>query len=545
MCKIPEDAIINPSLEIGEGAESSESLDIANVEVSAESIRLLVEEKVRLESESHRRKKKRPVALKMRLRRLIQLVHAGERGDASILIKLGKGRYIYDHSDKNWYLFADHSYKLDKTGIVFNLIEQYSNLLLVEAEATKELRDRPGFDKKKFDKAFIAKSKKLEDLNYGKRILEYSAQGRCGLGIDGSEWDANPQLLGFKNGVLDLSTFEFRPGMAKDYIREIIPFDWLGMNTPAPAWEKFLNDTLPEDIQDQAKGGAVEVICYLQKLLGCAISGQVKERVLPILIGAGQNGKGTLLEALAKILGPLACPVDPEMIMDQLFSRSSSAPSADKMALRSKRLVWASESNEGRKIDSGKVKALTGGDSITARAPYAKFQVTFLPTHQLFLVTNHAPEVDPDDNAMWYRLRLIPFQVSFVEQPKATYERAKDTGLMDKLVAEASGVVAWMVRGYKAYLDTGLVPPDRVLLATQDYRSESDLISQFVAECLVKDSSSKIPASKLYTTYIKWVEALKVKPLAMNKFGTKIGAKIGKSCRSAGSNVYIGYRLSK
>jgi len=129
------------------------------------------------------------------------------------------------------------------------------------------------------------------------------------------------------------------------------------------------------------------------------------------------------------------------------------------MALKGKRIVWASETGEGRHLNIGKVKWLTGEDTITARAPFAKRQITFSPTHTLFLLTNHKPHITADDYAIWQRVHLVPFNLSFIDEPKTEYERKRDPDLSKKLKEEASGILAWLVRGCLSWRIEGLNPP--------------------------------------------------------------------------------------
>lgn len=496
--------------------------------------------------ETKKLKRKRKVSLNKRLRGFIKLVCGGEAEDAKWLSHRFMGKVLHDHSDKSWYEWTGQNWTLDKIGGAYELLKELKKFLAEEyaATATEPIPSRI-CTREQLKKAFKAKLKRLEELNYGKRVLEYSAQGRGSLGIDGSQWDENPNLLGFKNGVLDLDTLEFRDGRPDDYIREIIPHNWAGIEAQAPIWENFMHSCLPEDPQDPSKGGARDVIHYVQKLFGVALSGKAKERMLPVLIGDGQNGKGTMIEFLGYAFETLSCPVDSEMLMEQSFTRSSSAPSADKMALRWKRFIWASETNEGRKLDSGKVKALTGGDTITARAPYGKYQVKFQPTHQLFLITNHAPIMDPDDRALWYRVSFIHFPLSFVERPQAIYERPRDKDLLQKLKAETSGVIAWVVRGYRAYLEEGLQIPRSVQATTSAYRDANDHIGQFTYDCLEKNERERVLFKNAYSAYVKWAEESKLKPMARPLFKQKMAAKIGESKRESAGNFYKGYKLIK
>ena len=184
---------------------------------------------------------------------------------------------------------------------------------------------------------------------------------------------------------------------------------------PAPRWEKFTLEIMDGD-RDRA--------AYLKRQLGYGISGLTVEHDLTILWGPeGRNGKSSLLEAIGYVLGPLAGPIPGEMLLEQKYPRSPAAPSPDIMVLRGKRLVWASETDEGKNINAGKVKLLTGGDTLTGRDPFGKRQVKFEPTHKLLLLTNFRPHVNPNDNALWERIHLVEFKISFVDRPAGPNQR--------------------------------------------------------------------------------------------------------------------------
>lgn len=484
---------------------------------------------------------------------LRKLLTGGELADGKELIKLGSGRQLLDHSEKCWHQYKDHHYARDLIGDNFGLVGIYKDILEAElrhycsrdSKAHQEARENNP-DAKHAESEIVKLLKKklgnLSNLNYAKRILEYATQGRGSLGIEGTEWDLNPHLIGFSNGVLDTRTGEFRAGRPDDYIRDPIPHPWLGWDCRAPVFEKFLAEILPLDPADPTKGGDLEVISYLQRLFGSPMGGVVSERVIVLLLGHGQNGKGTLMEILAFALGVLAGPVQSEMLLDQTYTRSSAGPSPDLMSLRGKRMVWASENNEGRKMDSGRVKFLTGGDTIKARVPFGRYEVTFLPTYLLLLLTNHAPEVDPDDKALWYRLRLIQFRLSFVEKPSEPHERTKDSELMAKLKAEVSGILAWVMRGYRDYKADGINTPAKVLLDTGKYREDNDILSQFISECLVQDKTGSVGADKLFTVYRKWAEDSRLKPLTRPVFGVKIKKRLAFG-RDRKRGWYLGYKL--
>jgi putative DNA primase/helicase len=210
------------------------------------------------------------------------------------------------------------------------------------------------------------------------------------------------------------------------------------------------------------------------------------------------------------------------MLLLQSHGRQSGAPASDIMALRGRRLVWASETGEGRYLDAGKLKWLTGGDTLTGRVPYGKRQDTFSPTHTVILLTNHRPHAAASDHALWARIHLIPFSQSFVDDPTKPNEHKRDPSLLEKLAREASGILAWLVRGCLLWQKEGLRPPKAVLAATESYRMDEDLIGNFLSECCIVGENAETPAGKLYKAYQQWCAQMGHKSVSGTKFGMNL-----------------------
>ena len=296
------------------------------------------------------------------------------------------------------------------------------------------------------------------------------------ISVRGDQFDCKPWLLACDNCVIDLRTGEGRPGRREDLLTKASGIKWKDVLHPAGLWEQSLLEIF---------GGDDELVGYLQRLLGYGITGQTTEHCLPIFYGRGRNGKTTIIETLCHVLGPLARPIQSEILMDQgRYRRSSAAPSPDIMGLRGLRLAFASELDEGRRISPSRVKWLTGGDTLVGRNPHDRFEVEFVPTHLLILSTNEKPSAPADDFAFWERVHLIPFPVSFVtHKPQIKNERPADKTLLERLKEEGSGVLAWLVRGALAWQEQGLSPPLCVVHATQEYRRDEDLLADFIEAC--------------------------------------------------------------
>jgi len=208
--------------------------------------------------------------------------------------------------------------------------------------------------------------------------------------------------------------------------------------------------------------------------------------------------------------------------------------------MRGKRLVWASESKEGRQLDTGLIKQLAGGDTLNVRTLHSK-PITFTPSHLAVLLTNHKPHIPEDDSAMWDRVLLIPFTQRFVDNPGAG-ELPKDPAMKDKLILEASGILAGLVRGCLEWQRTGLEPPQGVRTATKDYRLEEDTIEQFFDEKCVRGEACAVKASALFRVYTAWAIAYGITPLSQTAFGKRMKS-IFQHGRDTSGNFYKGIGL--
>jgi putative DNA primase/helicase len=180
--------------------------------------------------------------------------------------------------------------------------------------------------------------------------------------------------------------------------------------------------------------------------------------------------------------------------------------------------VCASETNERARFAEGLMKQLTGTDPIKARFLFKEY-FEFLPEFKIVLAFNHKPKITGTDEAIWARIKLIPFDV-FIP------EKERDKHLGDKLCAELPGILAWMVRGCLAWQREGLGEPEDITRATQEYRMESNTIERFLDECCLKDPSVKTASTVLFHAYTRWCDDNKEVPKSLMAFGLELG-KLG------------------
>jgi putative DNA primase/helicase len=354
--------------------------------------------------------------------------------------------------------------------------------------------------------------------------------------ITGEKLDADPWLLGCENGVVDLRTGRHRPGRPDDWITKTSPVEWKGLDAPAPTWERFLLEIMDGD-RDR--------VDYLRRALGYGVTGLTREHILMVFFGSGRNGKGALLETAQGVLGPLAGAIQSEMLLNQGRVRNSAGPSPDIMSLKGKRIVIASETERGQHMAAARVKSMASSDTLTGRNPHDRCQISFRPSHLLILATNFKPKANADDPALWARMQLVEFPLSFVDHPVAPNERLIDRTLEDKLLAEYPGILAWFVRGCLEWQVRGLDPPRAVVEATAAYRRTEDDLADFLEEKCIVSENSQVSAKAIYSAFKDWfTSTVADKAPSQKRFGEMLGLRFQKDTNGPGKTVrYYGLEL--
>jgi putative DNA primase/helicase len=474
-----------------------------------------------------------------------QCMAANELGDGLLYASVMRNQYLYNASAGKWMRWCGHSWDIDKLETHLAAVEQVVDKLLdttgrIGEEIQRCVKDGNQGKRDELGKLRDRIYKRIYTLRKDdgrNKAVKFARTCREPLAISGDELDLNRHLLACANGVLDLRTAKFREGRPEDLISRASPVEWQGLEKPAPIWERFLLEIQRED---------QETVDFLHRWFGYTISGIVKEHKFMILEGpGGRNGKGTLVETISEVLGPLAGPIQSEMLLDQGRTRSSAGPSPDIMDLRGLRMVWASENDEGRRFSPSRVKWISGGDTLKGRHPHDKYNIKFNPTHKLILLTNNKPVAPPDDRAFWERLLLVPFGLSYVDRdPLTPYERRSNKDLRDQLREEHPGILAWLVRGYLEYQRQGLNPPKSALQAAAKYRRDEDILAPFFDDYLIKNTVARTSASDLFDCFSDWYfeNVSKKEKITQTRFGRIMG-KIFDRDKLEGRSVYVGVEL--
>jgi putative DNA primase/helicase len=273
--------------------------------------------------------------------------------------------------------------------------------------------------------------------------------------------------------------------------------------------------------------------------LGYGITGNVTEHIFLLLYGAeGRNGKDTLMSVLHYVLGNTVGAVSNDVILSSGRKGTPGAAKPHLYSLQGKRIAWASETDKGARFDIGQVKFLTGGGTIPARQLYGK-EYTFEPSHLLLLLTNNKPHADANDKAFWERLCPITFHLGSVDHPAGSLERKRDRELGTILQSEASGILAWLVRGCMDWQQCGLEIPPGVLRERAAYREEEDMLHHFIADCCVLAPEARVKSAQLFERFKQWGEDNNI---TRKMSGTAFGLEMKRTFQQQRNNQGTYYR---
>src|SRR5215210_2344872 len=411
-------------------------------------------------------------------------------GNAERFVDAHYDRVLWCPSRKLFLCWDGKRYAWDERGEVVKLAHQTARSIFHEAA------DAEGEEEQKAITKWALASQNES------RINAMLSQARPYLAVGREELDREPWLINCQNGTLDLRTGRLKAHDPADRITKIVPEDY-DPNASRPRFERFLKEALVDDA----------LIKFVKRYSGYTLTGITRERLLAILYGFGKNGKTTLVELLHEALGDYARNTDVETLLIKKYQGVGN----DVAALKGARFVSAAEVEKGRRLAESKVKQLTGRDTVTARFLFGE-NFDFKPEFKLWLSTNNKPVIQGTDDAIWDRLRLIPFTQRF-EGSKA------DPKLPDKLRDELAGVFAWMVEGCLEWQEHGLEEPKTVTEATLQYRAEMDTLAAFIEDRCILDKVAVAPATPLYKQYQMWCDDAGEKPETQKMFGMRLSER--------------------
>lgn len=330
-----------------------------------------------------------------------------------------------------------------------------------------------------------------------------------------AEFDADPDRLAVQNGTLILPRGF---GQAVRFVPSHDPADRITKiagaaydpKAKAPEWEKFLARVQPE----------ADMRAFLARVMGYCLTGHIQEQAYFIFQGKGGDGKSTFMTAVKAALGEYAADADIESFLHRERKGSEASPDMARLA-GGVRLVKASEPEQGARFAEAMLKKVTGGEPVTARHLHREL-FEFTPQWKLVISCNRKPQIRGDDRGIWRRTLVAPWPVSIAKEEM-------DTELEPKLKAEASGILNWLIAGWRDWRDgdegpggvylKGLRPPKVVLDAVADYRLNSNPFGAWFDDCCVADKTKRESTTRLLKSYRGWANAEGFEAMNETSFG--------------------------
>lgn len=335
--------------------------------------------------------------------------------------------------------------------------------------------------------------------------------------------DASPWLFTVANGTLDLWTGEVGPHRREDLITKASPVAY-DPNATCPRWLEFLHRIMEGDETR---------VSYLQRAIGYSLTGDTSERAMFVLYGKGKNGKSTMLSVISELVGDFATRTPTETLMQK---QNEGIPN-DIAKLRGARFVFASEAEDGKRLAESLIKDLTGEDRIAARFMRQEW-FEFVPTFKIWFSTNHRPVIRGTDEAIWDRLKLVPFNYRFPDG-----EQRPKHEVLAEFRAELPGILAWAVRGCRDWRKKGLGTSEAIRAATAEYRTDMDTLGMWIAEECVESPIATCSSTALYDDYKRWTENNGERPATHKAFAAQLAERGYPKTRLRKGISYAGIRL--
>lgn len=394
---------------------------------------------------------------------------ADDEGNAQCVLRMHADRFCYTSANGWMHNAGTHWEALNAEALLDRAI--------VETLKARRLA-AVGADAENVVKVARPDARRIQATKYNFRSLVVAAP---------SEFDSVPYYLNVANGVVDLRTAKLhRRGDHK--FTYCLPIDYDPNADPAD-WINFLRTITTGE----------EMIPYLQQCIGYSITGATNEECFFYVYGPTRSGKGTFINTIIKVLGYPTSPLCRGVAFNTFTAkREGDSQNFDLAPLKACRFISASESNKHEKFDDAKVKMVTGNDPVTASFKH-KDSFTYIPQYKIWLLSNNPVNGDVDDDAFWYRVRVIEFPHSFAGK--------EDTGLKERLVSPENlrAVLAWAVRGAQQWYAAGrLTLPGSVAASTQKQRDALDYVAQWLDECCTLSPAGWTTSQTLYASYERW-----------------------------------------
>jgi P4 family phage/plasmid primase-like protien len=435
---------------------------------------------------------------------------------ATILHQLFKAEYVCSSIQNNrWYKFEGHRWVLIDSGVYLRKHISNELRMLYSKKATHYMDIRSRLDESEhahrikqitahIDK-IMSVYMRLGNSNDKKNIMTEAKELFYYREFE-QELDANPYLICFKNGVVDFKNKVFRRGQPEDHLTKSTNIDYIEGVYENPKYKPII-----DELRDfMGKLFPQEELCrYMWDHLASTLIGILPDQTWNIYIGEGQNGKSVLVKLMEYVLGEYKGTVPLSLLTDRRTKIGGTSPEV--IGLQGLRYAVMQEPTKGERVNEGVMKQLVSGiDPIQARGLYMQNAVSFYPQFKLILCSNYLMEIKSNDHGTWRRIRVVPFQSLFTENPVENdpikpYQFKIDRTIEER-VREWKEVFASMLV-LRVFETNGIVKDcDIVLSASNTYRQGQDAISQFITDNVIITEGGRISKTDLKIWFTNWID---------------------------------------
>ncbi len=413
--------------------------------------------------------------------------------------------------NRTWYQFRGHKWEEIEDGIFLRqrisdtIVKQFCNMGKVVVgklgEVTDKAEEAMYNERLKQIRRIICNLKSAPfKSNIMKEAMEVFYDSRFK-----EKLDQNPYLIGFKNGIYDLKANIFRPGYPEDFISQCIPIEYKEYDESSEAVQsvkEFLHKVFPDN----------SIRTYFLDTYSDIFVGGNSQKKVYIWTGEGDNGKSVTQNFFEMMLGQLSIKFNTQYFTGKKVASGSANPELAR-ASPPVRLATMDEPDGDEQLNNGELKKLSGGDKFWARDLFEKGKNTreVTPMFTITLICNGLPKLRNSDKATWNRLRVIPFESTFVEPGQPCPETFEEQLLEKRFPMDRTfgSKLPSMIQAFAWYLlewrkkITVRIEPEKVKEATAMYRRQNDLYRQFIEECIM-ESDDVISLQELYSYFKDW-----------------------------------------
>lgn len=430
-----------------------------------------------------------------------------------------RGKRLYVSAVRNWLEWTDQRWA-EMTGEQVSADCKETSAEIFAATAETFRRDSSGENQ-----AMMARAVKLHGNAEALARMEKMARSEPGMHIGSpAEFDADPFSLTCLNGIVDLRTGHLRPARPADLVSKLAGCAY-DPDAACPMFESFLETIMPDP----------EIRSFVQRAVGYTLTGLVDEEVFFLAYGEGQNGKSVFANIIAAVMGEYTVPLGAALVTLRKHENEAERMMAQ---LPGSRFVLVNETAQGEVFDSARVKAIASREKLAARFLH-KEVFSFMPTHKLWIRTNHLLGSLDSGDGFWRRCTPIPFTVRIPDEKKI--------GDLDRkiIAAELPGVLAWAVQGAVDWGRGGLRVPQAIKAIVADYREDTDLLGEWLAENIEREPEATVTVKAAYADYSEHCRESGAKPGTKMSFARAMSQRgFGRSAKTS-TRRFIGFRLRR